>query len=601
MNCFALISILLLTFIGQIYGRIVSFSLLTFGSQVTVTINGVVYPMQPVDNYSHVYSASTMLPEEAVTYSYTVDGVPEGFERTLEPGALTTHIEFLGRKNTLDPLKGMGYPPDKPTWDRSIGKTPVFDDSYIPTVILDCNRDFIITPPDNFTLSRFTLVLQDEIFTETDVLTKTQNRYEDKFQFRVKLQNKIHKRKVFKFRANAADPTFFRQSIYGDMAYAVGNPVHNQIVVRVYMSDGSPVGLYLMIEVSSSNSFIKTQFYGNEGTGRVNVPETGLGYCIEGSTGADFNRNANFSNFWVKPGENNAKVLDLTDAMHQVDVNNLESVQKFSKEWLDLDSFFRALALEYLTGDWDAYWMRTCNFVIYDAPEESSPTNTKFWFIDQDFDLTFGIGLSSKVNLVGDAFPTQSYKTLVDRTWGVGSRDPMNREAIDVFLRGGITKDMFENHLIDIVKHVFNPVATGRRLDEYVRRYKEEIEWDYAIKRIHVGLYPDRPHHVWTVQDFLDNLESTPKNSVPWGLKQWISMRAQAVANEFGFEWDEQPLDPVVKNLTAIALLDTYDEDKKKKSKNMTNANTSDSIQKVTLSITFVLVFLSSLLMSISM
>jgi len=548
MNYLNLYSILLIAFISNVYGRIVNFSLLTFGQEATVNFNGKILPMVAVDDFSGVKSVSAICPDEEFEYTYTLNGETEGFTRKLPAGELSTHNEFFGREETISPLKGMGYPVDKPQWTRSIGKTDLFDDSYIPTVILDNgSREFFITGNDTWVLGRFTLVLKDEIFSEENVQTKAQNRYHDKFQWRVKLEKKIHKRRVFKFRSNSADPAFFRQSLYADMVSAIGNPVHNQIIVRAYLSDGTPIGLYLMIEVTSSKSFIKSQFYGNEDTGKIVVPETGLGFPLDCSTGADFILGSTFSAFQYSEGENNEKIKYLTDAMHKVDVNNEDSVQKFSNEWFDLDVFFRALAMEYLTGDWDSYWMLTTNFVMYDAPEESTKNTYKYYFIDQDFDLTFGIGLSEKVNTFGDQFPSQSYKTLVDRVWSVEAYDGPNREAIDLFLRGGVTTQMFENHLIDIVKHVFNPVAAGRRLSEYTRRYNNEIEWDYGLERLHIGNNPNKTRYVWNINDYYENLEDTPKASTPWGLKQWISMRAKAVASEFNFEWDQVPLEPIEK------------------------------------------------------
>ncbi|KAL6597295.1 hypothetical protein LY90DRAFT_451319 [Neocallimastix californiae] len=548
MNCFLLFNIFLIALITNVYGRIVNFSLITFGSVVTVTYEGKTLDLAPVDNFSGVHSVSGICPDSEFEYTYTVDGEAENFVRTLPAGQLTTHNEFFGRKETLSPLKGLGYPADKPQWTRSIGKTDLFDDSYIPTVVIDNgSREFFITGNDTWTLGRFTLVLKDEIFTEENVPTKAQNRYQDKFQWRVKLENKIHKRKVFKFRSNSADPAFFRQSLYGDIAAAIGNPVHNQVVVRVYLSDGTPIGLYLMIEVTSSKSFIKSQFYGDEATGKIKVPETGLGFPLDCSTGADFILGSTFSAFQYSEGENNEKIKYLTQAMHEVDVMDESSVQKFSKEWFDLDVFFRSLALEYLTGDWDSYWMLTTNFVMYDAPEESTKDTFKYYFIDQDFDLTFGIGLNEKVNTFGKEYPAQSYKTLVDRVWSIEEYDGPNREAVDLFLRGGVTTQMFEQHLIDIVKHVFNPVALGRRLEEYARRYNDEVDWDYGLERLHMGNNPNKTRYVWTMNDYYENMEDTGKISTPWGLKQWIEIRAKAVAKEFGFEWDEVPLDPVDK------------------------------------------------------
>ncbi|ORX50709.1 hypothetical protein BCR36DRAFT_583296 [Piromyces finnis] len=549
MNCL-LLSLLFITIIEQVYGRFVTFSLITFGNEASVTFGGKTLPLKRIDNYSNVHSATGICPDEEFEYTYSVDGKPEGFSRVLPVNALTTHNEFFGRKDTIRPLKGLGYPENKPRWTRSIGKTSLFDDSYIPTVIFDADsREFFKSGNDTWTLGRFTIIIKDEIFTEENVPTKAQNRYQDKFQFRIKLEKKIHKRRVFKFRSNSADPAFFRQSIYGDVAAAVGNPVHNQIVVRIYLSDGTPIGLYLMIEVTSSKSFIKTQFYGNEITEKVNAPKT-LGFPLDCSTGADFIPDHSISAFQYSEGENNEKIKYLIEAMHEIDVNNEDEVKKFSKEWFDMDIFLKALALEYLTGDWDSYWMLTTNFVMYDDPTESTDKTFKYYFIDQDFDLTFGLGLSSKINTFGDEFPSQSYKTLIDRSWSIGSNDGPTREAIDLFLKGGVTTKMFENHLIDIVKHVFNPVALGRRIDEYVDRYSSEIEWDYGFEKLHIGADPNKTRYEWKYNDFVENIESTGKQSTPWGLKQWITMRAEAIAEEFDFEWDKVPLEPreIVKN-----------------------------------------------------
>jgi len=318
MNYF-LLYIFLIAVLNSVYGRMVTFSLIAFGNEASVTVGGVNHPMKRIDNYSNVHAVTLMLEEAPYEYFYTVDGKGDGFVRTLDSTAITTYNEFFGREKTIRPLKGMGYPPDKPQWIRSIGKTEVFDDSYIPTIIVDDgSRDYFISGNDTWTLGRFTMILKDEIFTEENVPTKCQNRYEDKFQWRVKLQNKIHKRSVFKFRANAVDPTFFRQSLYGDMAAAVGNPVHNQVICRAYLSDGTPIGLYLMIEVTSSRSFIKTQFYGNEISGKVNVPNKKLGFPLDCQTGADFYPEGPYDYFTYSAGENNEKIAYLSKAMHDL-------------------------------------------------------------------------------------------------------------------------------------------------------------------------------------------------------------------------------------------------------------------------------------------
>jgi hypothetical protein len=525
----------------------VNFSLIAFGNKASITFDGKTLQLQPVDSFSKVFSVSAICPDKEFEYTYDVDGASEGFSRKLPAGALTTHNEFFGRKETISPLKGLGYPEDKPQWTRSIGKTETFDDSYIPTVIVDSgSRQFFISGNDTWTLGRFTMVLRDSIYTETNVPTKAQNRYEDKFQWRIKLENKLNKRKVFKFRASPNDPTFIRQALYADVVRAIGNPVHNQIIVRVYLDDGTPIGLYIMIEVTASNSFIKTQFYGDEKTGKVNAPEE-IGVSADAGMGSDFVPDSPLTTFKCDEGKSPEKINSLSSAMEALDVTDADAVKKFSKEWFDLDVFLKFMAMEYLTAHWDSYWMFETNFVLYDDPTESSKDKYKFYFIDQDYDLTFGLNIPAKINTVGDAFPSQSYKDLVNANLQVSDRVKTYRVAIDKFLKQGVTVKMFEDHLVDIVKHVFNPVALGRRIDEYDRRYASEIEWDYGLKRLHIGGDPTKTRYVWTFQDYKDNLEATAKKSTDWGLRQWIQMRAEAVAAEFDFEWDSVPLEPVTK------------------------------------------------------
>jgi hypothetical protein len=569
------------TIIGSIYGRIVNFSLITFGSQVTVTIGDNVVQLNPVDNFSRVFSVSATCPDEVFQYTYTVDGNLEGFTRTLPAGELSTHNEFFGRQETISPLKDLGYPADKPQWVRSLGKTETFDDSYIPTVILDSgSREYFINGNDTYTLGRFTIILKDSIFTETNVPTKAQNRYEDKFQWRIKLQNKLNKRKVFKFRASPNDPVFYRQCLYADVIRAIGNPVHNQIIVRAYLDDGTPIGLFVMIEVTASNSFIKSQFYGNENSGKIHAPKE-LGYSLDCGMGTDFVPGGDYSAIKFEEGQSSERFGLLSSAMDALDTNDAEAVKQFSKEWFDVDIFLKFMAMEYLTAHWDSYWMLETNFVLYDDPLESGNGKYKFYFIDQDYDLTFGLNIPEELNTVGNDFPTQSYKDLVNANLQLNQSVKTNRVAIDKFLKQGVTVQMFENHLIDIVKHVFNPVALGRRIEEYNRRYASEIEWDYSIERLHIGADPLKTRYVWNYNDYLENLESTPKLSTPWGLKQWIDMRAESVAAEFGFEWDAVPLEPAPKVIPEDTSVKDDDDDDSK-------SNASSSKIEMNLSIMFI-------------
>jgi len=66
------------------------------------------------------------------SYNYIEDNIKEKFTRSLSSDVTSTYNDFYGRKDTIKALGTFQYPDNH--WDRSIGKTEVFDDSYIPTV-----------------------------------------------------------------------------------------------------------------------------------------------------------------------------------------------------------------------------------------------------------------------------------------------------------------------------------------------------------------------------------------------------------------------------------------------------------------------------------
>jgi len=64
MNCILISTLLLLAIVGQVFGRIVNFSIIAFGKDASVTFNGKTLNMLPVDNYSGVKSVSAFCPDE---------------------------------------------------------------------------------------------------------------------------------------------------------------------------------------------------------------------------------------------------------------------------------------------------------------------------------------------------------------------------------------------------------------------------------------------------------------------------------------------------------------------------------------------------------
>jgi len=503
-------------------------------------------------------------------YHYVHDGISEDFERVFT-GELVdrTYNDFFGRKDTIKPLYQFGFPTNK-KWERSIGKQELFDDTYIPTIYVEGGLNFFKTAPFGTTMvNKVTFFLKDNVHYYRQVPLSCKNRNEDKFQVRFGLpadsnnKNPL-KRSILKLRASSQDPAFMRQLIYSDILHAVGNPTHESVTCRVY-SDGIGIGLYVLQEDVTTKSFVRSAFYGNEKTGKISVSTEELGSPLDCSTGADFQLDGNYNAFQPMEGYSNANIVKLIEAMNKVDPNNKDDLKNFSEKWFDLDIFFKALAMEYLAGHWDSYWYYTTNFAMYDDPKESSESNVKYYFIDQDFDLTWGLGLSDTVNRFGKEFPAQSYKNDVHRVWNVGSNDGPDRYAVDKFLDDNtLTKGMFEAYLVSIVKHIFNPVAMRAKVTAYAERIRPELLWEYNEVQKQFSSSNIKKYN-FNIEDFDVNIEKGGKYHY-WGIMDWTEMRANAVAQEFNFKYDTYPITPAdaekikVKDVEPMEATGNYEE-----------------------------------------
>jgi len=449
-----------------------------------------------------------------------------------------------------------GFPNKKP-WTRSIGRTELFDPDYVPIVIINGGEPDFYTRAnrkDSTTFDKLTFVLKDSVLTFDNVPASGKNYDEDKFQIRVTLPNGgIYNRDVLKFRPSSYDPVFFRQMLYGDIAHAIGNPAHESVAARVYLSDGRGFGLYVLQEDCTTPSFIRSAFYGQDGQ----PGEMPAGPIYDCGTGADFNSNTDLAGFMSSDGAADPKneLLEMTKKIAELDIMNDEAVKNFDENYLELDTLFRALALEYLAGHWDSYWFMTTNFVMYHPPAETegsdwSWTKLRFYFIDQDFDQTWGSNMGKEYD--GLNYPNKPYTTYINQSadfWkAMNPREefePGTRIILNKFLGCDgkpecSTKTYFENHLKNIVQHIFNPVAIGRKVEGYKNRLSDEIMWDTQLERLHKG---ETRRFQFTYDNFIRNINQ-PDGAFPHGIMDWTEKMANTVCQQFGIEYDKVALTP---------------------------------------------------------
>jgi len=532
--------LLILALIALATARTVKFSIVAFDvkNSVTVKIGSTTKTLTKYKNYVPVYQGSFSVSDSALTYTYYVDNVSDGITRTLAKGETTTHNEFFGRKDTVKTLPQF---PQLYKWDKSVGKGELFDDSYIPTVHIYGDRSYAMftTKPNAAYLEKIAFILKDNIYTFKNIAAYPKNKIWNKFQFKVQLNNDgIEGRYTLKFRDNNEDPTFMRQDLYGDIMNALGYPTIQSIKTRVYVNE-KPVGYYILQEEAASDSFVRSAFHGSNGKLLITEREK-LGHPLDCSTGADFYYTGNdFYSFKAYNSTlyNNSRVKNLCKEFEKLNVNNASQLATFEKKWFDIDTFFKAIAMQYLTGHWDSYWFFSTNFALYDDPTESTSSTNKFYFICQDWDGTFGLNFGMPYMRYDD-FYEHSYKDFVNIPWGLDDYDAPNRYAIDKLLSNAKLRARFEAILTNIVKNIFNPISISKRLDALVERHRDEIAWNYETINKHPLRKGSGTQLEWTMEDFETNINTRSRHGASQGIKEFVYRRAKLISEEFGLNID---------------------------------------------------------------
>lgn len=571
------------------------FAVVSFNGDCQLNVGGNLVPMTRYNPNVPLYKANVDVPS-GIKYNYICGGRID-YDRQLAGDK--TYNELFDRGLTIYNMPEFGYPNAEP-WVRSIGRTELFDPTYVPIVIIDASAEDIVSLGNGNYMSfkSISFILKENVFTFNNVPASSKNQEENKFQFSINLPDGgIYHRTALKFRPSSTDPAFIRQILYSDIAHAIGNPAHESIAVRVYLSNGAGVGLYVLQEDSTTESFVSTAFYGNPDGSIKNYERNVIYDC---STGADFtfNEENTLGSFINNTFDYKTQLKDMVIKLAQLDIQDEDAVRDFDQNDFHLDTLFRALALEYLAGHWDSYWGLSTNFVLYHPTDDTG--RYRFFFIDQDFDQTWSVGMSAYLD--PQNYPDRPYTTLVNiPNWKELTENPFDvstRIIVSKFIgcNGAntcVTKKMFESHLQSIVQHVFNPVAIGRKVEGYKERLMEEIYWDLSFDRIYKA---PTPQFHFTVDDFVNNLYTGnyPSSILYYGIMDWTEHITNTVCNQFGIQYDTIPYTPETAANVSVQPIDagtTYDPSTNLMSGTTTQSKISAITILVTITLGLILIF----------
>ncbi|ORX52949.1 hypothetical protein BCR36DRAFT_324002 [Piromyces finnis] len=547
----------LLRWISIVYGRDVTFNVIAFKAlNVYLDVEGLKYKMVKPDLSIPLYTIilEDVSNDEDIKYHYIVDDIHEEFERKLPKSTTTTYNELYGRKITIKNIPQFGFPIRR-RWLKNGERSSIFDGSYIPTVIIDDVNGSFFKSGNSTILKKVTVFLKDSIHVFQNIEAESRDLKYNNFSFKLKLDGQgLFGTKTLFFSTTETDPSLMHQLIYSDILQAIENPSAKTVPCRVYDGNGNGRGLYILQEDTTSEDFMISHFLGFINLFNKNSTNN-IGSIILGSPKSDFyytegaKPSTLYNEFKIVKDYKKFNAIEglhgLSKALHDLDVNDLEQLSAFNKKWFDIPIFLKSLAVQYLTGNWNSYWMLLNNYVIYSNPleiniekritDEGTHTNKyiKHYFFENKPLYTFGSHINSKVNEYEEKFPSESYNTLVDRMWGIYDKDSNYRIAITKFLESGYTKGMFEEYLINIVKYIFNPVTMNHKIDTLAERLRPEMEWITKLNNLHIGENGKN----FSVADFDSEIEDEHSNFNLWGLKEWIRLRSEQVANEFNFKW----------------------------------------------------------------
>ncbi|GJJ77720.1 spore coat protein H [Entomortierella parvispora] len=453
----------------------------------------------------------------------------ESFTRKLNATTDThTDFEFFERPVTKHDLPRLPY-----TYLATYpSKTKAFKEDQIATIHLTAPQaavDAMNAQPESEADVKvtFRFLNAKTVYTQTNITLKTSGKSSKEFakqSYKIKFDGDYNQtffsRPNLKLRSMSTEPTMIREKLYIDMLNSVGVPTQQGSYVRLYVNN-IPYGLFLMVD-DIKKSFIKQTVYGGDNNQipgsliQANAPSLTeqADLAFKGSLTSNYGKDVyTMQNLGNNPATE--PLQQLIKFMADLDAYKPNATTNPVGYWtdrLELDGFLRNMALEYLMGAFDNYWMAGSNFFMYFNPKLS--TTGKWQWLPTDFDGTFGNGAELDAKA--------SYKALYNF-------QPDHPLVSKLIIQTPEINTMFNTVLKEIVSTAFKPEAMNARMDGLHKMIALDAAWDYSLKRMSPGT-----DLKFTIDDFNNNLVNITKD-MSAALKPWVQDRADAVAKELGF------------------------------------------------------------------
>ena len=565
MRCFKLVSAILLAVNTLLVNGEVTFKVIAISGTPSVVVNKKKYSME-VEEYP-VYSVTVADVNPPVQYHYVLGSEEEEFTRTAD--SETTLNDFFNRSITVKkhPLLPMAYD-ILPT----LKKSKLYDDTFVSTILIEANKSDINAlhaNPNEDTKYKCTVTYVSPYTIKTYKnagikISGQSTKYNMKLSYKLsglktEDDKELFNRTGIKLRSEYGDPSFLREKTFFDMLNTLGVPTSNGKFARVYINK-DPIGLFLITDDFSNKHFLRSAF----NSGKKFELENAIFKVNENGDLKYKGDSEELLEPYSYKGDNEVAKESYSGSLRKVrellvpfmkDVNNYPKTKKLN---FDIESFLRAMALEYLAYGPDNYWMSQSNYFFF-----RNNATEQWHFIDSDFDMSFGHGS-----------PDKCLKTTLDNYTSIKNEDN-SRPFIDNLRTVKENNDYLKSAVKRLLKTSFNINAAGPRIDSLAKLIKEDALWDFDLPR--VNSY-EGDHVVkekqYTETDFNRETGKTSK-SYPWAIQKWILERSNAVGSIYDFDVPSKPSED-------LGYYEPEYEKKKDKSNKVTTTTTTTTTKAST-------------------
>jgi len=334
---------------------------------------------------------------------------------------------------------------------------------------------------------------------------------------------KFHGLKKFNLASDAGDPTFARSMSLFQTFRDMGVPAPRTHHTYVTINDGELIeGVYINIE-QVDDEFVQAWF--GDDTGdlykcRHKAKPANLKY-IEPGTPETYRDLGGGETYEEKINDENFIVFaDFVDFLEHADDFTFATQ---IDQWINVDGFLRAMAVDMTGGQWDGYWFGANNYYLYHNPE-----TLKFEYIPWDLDNSFGSDYYLFPVLFGENWATRDFQGWGRGGFGAdGKKQPiLMRRLLDV----PVYKEALLRYNHQAIEGPFSLAIHSPRLDLI-----QNLLGPLAFMGSFSGQTMDNGY---TNEDFhkgFDNPQKYSRFHIPmtWGIRPFIRKRIDYVRNEY--------------------------------------------------------------------